>query len=417
MVVIKGVSAKSILNSRGEKTIQIFIKTDFGNFSASAPQGKSTGKYEAKPYRKSLEEEIKTIKKFSDYFSEEILEKFDDLKRIEDIVEGHIGANTLFALESASLKAIAKEMKKEIWELINPNAKKLPRLVGNCIGGGKHSQPVSGKKPDFQEFLLIPKEKSGPGGVSFGVKRSLEINQKAKKQIENFLKEYDKNFKSQKNDEDAWNTSLNEKEILEIIKKIYYDLDFGLDVAASGFFKRKKYHYENPKLDRTAEEQISYLSNLIKNFNLFYIEDPFEEDDFESFTKLLKKFPDSLIVGDDLTVTNSKLLEKAIKLKSINAVIVKPNQNGSLIEVKKVCELAKKNNIKIVFSHRSGETQESILADLAFGFQADFFKCGITGKEREVKIKRLIEIEKSFDKPLLRLKPKQRLIEIEKSLK
>jgi len=89
-------------------------------------------------------------------------------------------------------------------------------------------------------------------------------------------------------------------------------------------------------------------------------------------------------------------LEKAIKLKSINAVIVKPNQNGSLIEVKRVCELAKKNNIKIVFSHRSGETNETILADLAFGFQADFFKCGITGKERELKIKRLIEIEKGL---------------------
>lgn len=387
-MIIKGVSAKSILDSRKEKTIQISIKTDSGNFSASAPQGKSTGKYETKPYKKSLEEEIKTIKKFSDYFSKEILEKFDDLKRVEDIVEGHVGANTLFALESAILKAIAHEMKKEIWELINPNNKKFPRLVGNCIGGGKHSKLINNKRPDFQEFLLIPKEKS--------VKKSSEINQKAKKQIENYLKEVDKNFKSQKNDENAWMVALNEKEILEIFKKIDYDINFGLDVAASSFFKRKKYHYENPKLDRTLEEQFEYLSNLVKNFGLFYVEDPFEEEDFESFTKLLKKFPDSLIVGDDLTVTNTKRLEKAIKLKSINAVIVKPNQNGSLIEVKRVCELAKKNNIKIVFSHRSGETHESILADLAFGFGADFFKCGITGKEREIKIKRLIEIEKSL---------------------
>ncbi len=389
-MIIKGVSAKSILDSRKEKTIQISIKTDFGNFSASAPQGKSTGKYEAKPYKTSLDDDIKTIKKFSDYFSEEILEKFDDLKRIEDIVEGHIGANTLFALESAALKALAKEMKKEIWELINPMAntlkgtRKFPRLAGNCIGGGKHSN--SNKKPDFQEFLLIPHMKN--------VKENFEKNKKLKEEAKYLLKNKDEKFKGEKNDEDAWMTSLNEKEILETLKKL--EVPLGIDIAASGFFKRKKYHYENPKLDRTIEEQMDYLSNLIKNFNLFYIEDPFEENDFESFAKLLKKFPDSLIVGDDLTATNPKLLEKAIKLKSINAVIVKPNQNGSLIEVKRVCELAKKNNIKIVFSHRSGETQEKILADLAFGFQADFFKCGITGKEREVKIKRLIEIEKSL---------------------
>ena len=149
-------------------------------------------------------------------------------------------------------------------------------------------------------------------------------------------------------------------------------------------------------MDRTEEEQIDYLSNLIKNFNIFYIEDPFDEEDFESFAKLLKKFPNSLIVGDDLTTTNTKRLEKAIKMKSINAVIIKPNQIGFLLEVKEVCELAKKNNIKIIFSHRSGETNETILADLAFGFGADFFKCGITGKERVSKIKRLIEIEKKL---------------------
>ena len=100
-----------------------------------------------------------------------------------------------------------------------------------------------------------------------------------------------------------------------------------------------------------------------------------------------------MIVGDDLTVTNYKRLEKAIEMKSINALIVKPNQNGSLVKVKSVVELAKKNNIKTIFSHRSGETEESILADLAFGFGADFIKCGITGKEREAKINRLVEIE------------------------
>ncbi|MEK6833492.1 MAG: enolase C-terminal domain-like protein [Nanoarchaeota archaeon] len=386
---IKEVSAKSILDSRGEKTILISIKTNSGKtFSASSPSGKSTGKYEVKPYKKSLEEDIITIKKFKKYFSEEILEKFEDLKRVEDILNGHVGANTLFAFESAVLKAIAYEEKKQVWQLINPEAgkiKKFPRLVGNCIGGGKHSE-TNEKKPDFQEFLLIPNLKSP--------EKSQELNKKEKEKTEYLIKKKDKNFTSKKNDENAWMTSMNEKEVLDMLSEL--DIPLGVDVASSGFYSRKKYHYENPMLDREENEQLDYISNLIKNYNLFYIEDPFDEEDFESFSKLLKKFPNSLIVGDDLTVTNSKRLQKAIKIKSINAIIVKPNQCGSLIEVKKVCEIAKENNIKIIFSHRSGETEETILADLAFGFQADFFKCGITGKEREAKINRLIEIEKGL---------------------
>ncbi len=394
---IKGVSACEILDSRKEKTILISIKTNVGEFSASAPNGKSTGKHAKKTYKKNLEGDIETIKKFSDYFSEEVFEKFDDLKRTEDIVDRHIGANTLFALESAILKAIASEQKKQVWELINSSAKLSPRLVGNCIGGGAHSS--SDKKPDFQEFLLIPKSKS--------VKESFEINKKLKKGAEKILGEEDKKFNSKKNDENAWMTSLNEKEVLDILKKLKTPL--GLDVAGSSFYKRKNYQYKNPLLRRNEKEQLGYLSNLIKNFNLFYIEDAFEENDFESHAKLLrllaylsiqrtgaKKFPGILIVGDDLIVTNHKRLEKAIQMKSINAVIVKPNQIGSLLDVKKVCVLAKENNIKIVFSHRSGETEENILADLAFGFQADFFKCGIDGDVREGKIKRLIEIEKSL---------------------
>ena len=381
---IRSVDAKVILDSRKDKTISVTIKTDVGIFSASSPTGKSTGKYEAKSYKKSIEEDIETIKKFSDYFSKEILENFDDLRRVEDIVDGHIGANTMFALESAVLKAMAKEQKKQVWQLINPNAKKIPRLVGNCIGGAKHSQIK--KKPDFQEFLLVPEVNS--------VKDSLETNKKAKKEAEYLLKKADKNFSGKRNDEDAWQTSLNEKEVLDVLKEL--KIPIGLDVAASSFYARRKYHYNNPMLYRDEKEQLSYLSNLIENYNIFYIEDPFNEEDFESFSSLLKKFPQSLIVGDDLTVTNFKRVEKAVKMKSINALIVKPNQNGSLIEVKNVVNLANKNNIKVIFSHRSGETEESILGDLAFGFEADFLKCGITGKEREAKIKRLIEIEKSL---------------------
>jgi len=384
---IKSVSAKAILDSRKEKTIQVSIKTNIGNFKASSPSGKSKGKYEAKPYKKNLLGDIGTLKKLSEYFSQETIETFEDLRRIEDIVTGHVGANSVIALEYAVLKAMAKEQKKQIWQIINPKLSSkgsFPRLVGNCIGGGKHV--LISKKPDFQEFLLIPDTKT--------IKEAFETNKKIKYMVEQDLKEADKGFKSKENSENAWITCLNEKEVLEILKT--YKIPLGLDVAASSFYKRGKHYYENPMLKRDVDEQLAYLENLIRNFNIFYIEDAFNEEDFDSFSKLLKKFPDRLIVGDDLIVTNHKRLEKAIEKKSINAIIVKPNQCGSLLEVARVVELARKHKLKIVFAHRSGETEENILADLAFGFQADFLKCGIDGKERKAKLRRLMEIEKNL---------------------
>ncbi len=404
MVVVKSVTAKWILDSRKEKTIFVSVATNVGKFGASAPNGKSRGKYEAKPYKKSIEKDIETLKKFSDYFSDEMIDEFHDLRRIEDTVDGHVGANTLFALESAILKALAREKRKEVWQIVNPGLEgwkgKFPRLVGNCIGGGEHSKADAsgGKKPDFQEFHLIPDTPMVLNG--FNAMKNGKVD------AEIILRNVDEKFKGKKNDENAWETSLDDKKVLEVMSDVRTNLldgreiavDLGLDCAASTFCKRKKYLYKNPLLRRTKEEQLSYVSNLIKNFSILYIEDPFDEEDFESFAALKKKFPHALIVGDDLTVTNKKRLRKAIDMKSINALIVKPNQNGSLIRVKEVCEFAKKNDIKVVFSHRSGETMEDIIADLAFGMQADFFKAGITGKERECKIKRLIAIQNKVDK-------------------
>lgn len=384
-MIIKSVSAKSILDSRKEKTIEVTITTNVGKFSASSPSGKSTGKFEIKPYKKSLEEDLKTLVKFKDYFSQEVIENFEDLRRIEDIVDGHVGGNTILAIEYATIKALAAEQKKEVWQIINPCAKKFPRLVGNAVGGAKHTQTKE-KKPDFQEFLLIPNTKK--------VKEAFLLNKKIQEEVGRLISLKDDKFDFKKNDENAWITALNEKEILDILKT--QNVDLGIDIAASSFYKRKKYHYENPLLTRTQEEQVAYLTNLIKNFDLSYVEDPFEENDFEGFSKLFAETKNCMIVGDDLTVTNSKRLKKAIEKKAINAIIIKPNQCGSLLEVKNVVELCKKNSIRMIFSHRSGVTDETVLADIAFGFGADFVKFGIEGKKRAAKIHRLIEIEESF---------------------
>ena len=176
-----------------------------------------------------------------------------------------------------------------------------------------------------------------------------------------------------------------------------YDLNFGIDFAASNLWneKEQQYIYEKAgqKLSRT--EQLLFIADLIDNYNLFYLEDPFHEEDFVSFSALLNRYSKRLIVGDDLICTNYERLEKAIKLKSVNAIIVKPNQVGLISEVEKVVREAKKNDIKLVFSHRSGETEDVSIVHLAVGFESDFIKAGISG-ERTVKINELLRISEKI---------------------
>ena len=191
-----------------------------------------------------------------------------------------------------------------------------------------------------------------------------------------------------KNDEGAWQTSLSNNEVFEILSK-FKKIRFGTDIAASSFYKKGKYNYQKNKFDK--KEQINYVNSLIRKYDLFYVEDSLEENDFSGFSKIKSK---KLVVGDDLTATQINRLKKAIKRESINSIIIKPNQNGSLLEVKRVFEICKKNKIRTIMSHRSGETLDSALADYAFGFGSDYIKCGISTKWRETKLKRMIEIEK-----------------------
>jgi enolase len=382
---IKGVSAGIVEDSRGKKTISVSVRTNSGVFEASSPQGKSTGVYEARPYKISLQKDIKELKKIFKGFVEIEILGFSDLAVIEDIVKRRIGANTLFALESAILKALAFAKRKKVWQIINPKADKIiPVFVGNCIGGGMHTK--GRKKPDFQEFLII----------SRNIKNIREVYE----ELYSRLKKKDNSFNGQKNDENAWVTGLGNEDILQILFDLKQNINFdiGIDAASSTFYSYKRYKYKNPGISRTLEEQLFYMKSLANSFQIYYLEDPFEENDFFSFARLKKMLSDTLIVGDDLTATNPQRLKAAIEQKSINAIIVKPNQIGSLLKVKEVCGLAKDNNIKIIFSHRSGETPENILADLAVGFGADFIKCGVIGKGRDEKIKRILEIKEEMGK-------------------
>jgi len=388
---IKEIHARVILDSRKEETIEVGTRTNFGTFSASAPYGKSTGKHEAPAFNKSIEDDIKTITNISGKICEIEIGKFDDLKKVEEIASG-IGANSMIALETSILKALAFEQGKELWQVINPAARRIPHPVGNIIEGGMHVQ--RSLKPDFQEFLVIPRTKKFVDDV-FLMKK---IHENMGKILEA------RKAKQGLSDENAWATSLGNEDVLQILDEERRNIEaetgekieIGVDAAASTFYS-KQYIYKNPYKRLGNDEQINYIASLVSRFNLFYVEDPLDEDDFSGFAKFKEKLTGKcLVVGDDLTTSNPERLLKAIKNKSINAIIIKPNQYGSLIKIKKLVDGCKKFGIITIMSHRSGETLDNALADLAFAFQTEFIKTGAAGKERDVKLKRLIEIEKSI---------------------
>lgn len=396
---LKGVNAKIISNSRGEETIDILVKTNLGTFSGSAPGGKSVGKHETPSYTGGIKNSLKKLKDVSDDVARIEIEEFFDLEEVEKIVDKKkFGANISFALESAILKALATDQGKQVWELIEPKAKKFPFPVGNCIGGGKHTRGYK-TKPEFQEFEVIPKVEKFIDCV-FLMKKAHEICGNRLEML---------GAKAKLNDENAWSTTLPNEMALtvlketreEIVNQLGKNIEIGLDIAASSFFENGKYVYENPKKVLNKEEQLKFLSKIIEDYELHYIEDPFQEEDFDSFGKLkedARQTSTCLIVGDDLTATQLDRFKEAIKKQSISAMIVKPNQNGSLMELWEIMKLAKTKAIKTIISHRSGETMDYILGDLAFGYQADYIKTGVMGKEREIKLQRLINIEKDLIK-------------------
>ena len=389
-----------IKNSRKESTIKLTLDTYKGSFSCSAPSGKSTGKAEVKAYNDAgIIKSFELVKQFCHLIKNKnfIIKKIEDLSKIDKYIDrfedkkGLLGGNIRYVLHGAFLKAAANEAGKDLWEFLNDEMNegkkpKMPMSVGNCIGGGLHTNNGRKKKPDFQEFLLIPNEKT----FSKAVTEMIHAYHYARRKLKT----------KKKNDESALVTSKSSEEVLYILSEIAekYKLHIGLDIAASTFFKNGYYHYKNKKLQRDRLDQIDYIERLIEKYNIFYVEDPLDEEEFIGFKELLSqlKKKNCLIVGDDLTTTNPQRLQRAIRSKSINAIIIKPNQIGSLIEVKKVVELCKKNEIKMIFSHRSGETMDAVLADYAIGFGADFIKCGIMGPERLVKLKRVIDIERKI---------------------
>lgn len=380
---IKSVKARKVLNSRKQQTIEVTINK---KYSAAAPSGASKGEHEIQDYpSKGINFAVEFINKFKGLKGMKI-ERFEDLEKVEKILP-IIKGNPMIALEFAILKAASNN---QVWKFLNPGAYDIPMPLGNVVGGGAH---IKGKeKPDIQEFLLLPKT---------------EHFKDAKFANEYVHRLVGKELGIKKlTDEGAWAPSLDTISILDVIKETVEKVEkesglkigIGLDVAASEFFKNGEYKYNNylkkvPKKNLSTKDQIKFMESLVKRYNLVYVEDPFQENDFESFKELKGKIS-TLVCGDDLTTTNLERLEKA--KDCINAIIVKPNQIGSLLKTKEVIGFAIKNGIMPVISHRSGETTDATISHLAVAWNIPVIKCGIYGKERQAKLKELLKIEEEI---------------------
>jgi enolase len=371
---------RKVYASNSKETIEIEASTKKGKVFASVPFGTSKSKYEVKylPFKHVLSNFLKIKKYFLEDF--ENLKEVDDLLHIIDKSEDfrEIGGNLALAISSVFLKAFAMEEDIPIFLYLNKNPT-IPKPVCNVAGGWKGQS-------DIQEFLLLPLHQE-----SF--LESMEDIMKAYLELGNELKRIDNSFNYSKNLESAWVSSLQAEKLLETLEKIKGEnLMIGLDVAASNLWNGEKYVYKDKQL--TTMQQLEYMLELIRKFKVFYVEDPFHQDDFVSFSVLTKN-SNCLVVGDDIYATNIKRLKAGLDIKATNAVLVKPNQIGTITDALNFVREAKKNNMKVVVSHRSAETDDNLLSHLAVGFGADYFKLGVSG-ERIIKINEMIRIEETI---------------------
>ncbi len=402
LTVIEDVRARKILDSRGNFTIEVEMITKAGFGRCAAPSGASTGKYEVLAFPeggvdKSIVEIEETIapELIGMYAAEQ--EVIDGIIKEVDGTDNfsNIGGNAAVALSLANAKAAASSHGLYLYQYIGGTfSRELPYPLGNVIGGGAHAS----NSTDIQEFLVLP---VGAENIT----QALNVNSLVHKKAKELL--IAKGCKPLgKGDEGAWAASIDDRGALEVLSKaceeVYketgIEVRLGIDVAASELWnsKKKKYVYATEGKERSREEQIEYMINLAEEYNLYYIEDPLEENDFEGFAEITKNV-NALVCGDDLYVTNVKRLRKGLEKQATNAILIKPNQCGTLTDTFKAVSLARSKELTPVFSHRSGETTDETIAHLAVGFRCPIIKTGVVGGERIAKLNELIRIEEMFE--------------------
>ena len=411
---IEEIKALEILDSRGNPTIQVEVITE-GGFSgkASVPSGASTGSFEAVELRdgeksrymgKGVTKAVENVNKkvAKKLINENVYKqrKIDEtLIKLDDTLnKSNLGANAILGVSLAVAKAAANSLGMELYQYIGGiNAKELPIPMMNILNGGKHSD----NNINIQEFMIMP-----IGDVTFSerLRRGTEIYHTLKK----VLKE--KGYSVAVGDEGGFAPNLKDDEeaiqvILEAVKKAGYepkkDIVLALDVASTEMYEEAKkinkdgYYFWKTKELKSREEMVQYITNLCAKYPIKSVEDGLAEEDWENWIHLTKLIGDKVqLVGDDLFVTNTQRLRRGIEKNVANSILIKPNQIGTLTETLDTIRLAKQNNYKTIISHRSGETEDTTIADIAVGINAGQIKTGAPCRtDRVAKYNRLLNIE------------------------
>ncbi|WP_392435884.1 phosphopyruvate hydratase [Finegoldia magna] len=408
MSSIIDIYAREVLDSRGNPTVEVEVYTEAGAMgSAIVPSGASTGVHEAVELRDNDEKRFlgKGVETAVDNVNLEIADElvgwdvFDQVGIDNYLIEldgtenkSRLGANAILGVSLAVAKAAADENGQRLFEYIGGvNGKTLPVPMMNILNGGQHAD----NNVDIQEFMIMP-----VGGENF--KESLRIGTEVFHNLKNVLKS--RKLNTAVGDEGGFAPNLESNEealqtIVEAIKKAGYepgkDVMIAIDAAASEFYEDGKYNMAGDNAVRTSDEMIEYYKNLVEKYPIISIEDGLAEDDWDGWKKLTKELGSKIqLVGDDLFVTNVKRLQKGIEMGVCNSILIKLNQIGTLTETLDAIELAKRHGYTAVISHRSGETEDTTIADVAVATNAGQIKTGSTSRtDRICKYNQLLRIE------------------------
>lgn len=405
---IINVYGREILDSRGNPTVECELTIE-GNIktTASVPSGASTGSLEAlelrdnDPNRYHGKGVLRAVNNINTIIKDAIIDHDFDQKSLDKLLinldgtknKSKLGANAILAVSLAFLKASARYNKKELYKYLATDKVGMPIPMMNIINGGKHGS----NNLEIQEFMIVPVVKT--------FKERLRLGSEVFHTLKEILKE--KDYSVAVGDEGGFSPTLSSIEealdlIIEAIKNSNYrpgiDVYIALDVAASEIYNEDNNTYQINGESLTPNELMNYYINLTSIYPILSIEDPFYEKDFDTLAKFTKVIGDKImIVGDDYFVTNKELLFKGIKENAANSILLKANQIGTISEMLETIDLARDNDYKMIISHRSGETEDTFIADMAVGLNITYIKSGSLSRiDRINKYNRLLRIEEQL---------------------
>jgi enolase 1/2/3 len=400
MPLISSLKGRIVYNSRGSKSIEIDVISDNKFLGrACAPSGASVGSHEVPSFLDNDPE--LTLRTFNSKISKFIGVESSNPRIITEILRSidnsgnfsKIGGSVAYGLSIAAAASASLSLNMPLFEMLNRKGPfRFPYPLGNVVGGGSHAGPGT---PDIQEVLVCP---IGARNIM----EALEMNFNIHKEVRVLLEKIDNRFTNGRGDEGAWAPNLNNDEAVSVVAeaiensdlKLGKEVGLGIDFASSSLWDSKKNHYNYARqgLVRNTEEQIDFVEDLIKNYHLIYAEDPVHEDDFESMAQITEKNKNCLVTGDDMLVTSAQRVIECSKYGACSGAILKVNQAGTLNDALDFAESCTKNNIKIITSHRSGESVDAHIAHIALATSSKMIKTGIVGGERVSKLNELLRL-------------------------